>query len=140
MHESSLSPSIHAIIAARVHDYSKAASFATHTARLDLDNVNNDTEDGLHITSMSGSWLAMVQGLAGLSTHEGHVAITPYCPAGWDRYTFTITHRGSTIATSITGTETTLTLTAGPSARVTVVTPAGERTVEVTGTVTVPTA
>ena len=41
----------------------KAVEMYQRTARLDLDNYNNDTEDGLHITSMTGSWLAIVQGL-----------------------------------------------------------------------------
>ena len=42
----------------------KAVEMYQRTARLDLDNYNNDTEDGLHITSMTGSWLAIVQGFA----------------------------------------------------------------------------
>src|SRR5690606_17105463 len=54
VHESSLSPAIHAILAAELGKEEKAVEFYARTARLDLDNYNNDTEDGLHITSMSG--------------------------------------------------------------------------------------
>src|SRR5699024_9339669 len=65
VHESSLSPSIHAILAADLHRMDKAVELYSRTARLDLDNYNNDTEDGLHITSMTGSWLTIVEGFAG---------------------------------------------------------------------------
>ncbi|HBH5802051.1 TPA: glycoside hydrolase family 65 protein, partial [Enterococcus faecium] len=64
VHESSLSPSIHAILAAELGMEEKALEMYERTARLDLDNYNNDTDDGLHITSMTGSWLAIVQGFA----------------------------------------------------------------------------
>src|SRR5690606_30326945 len=56
VHESSLSPCVHAIIAAKLGKEEKAYEFYLRTARLDLDDYNNDTEDGLHITSMAGTW------------------------------------------------------------------------------------
>ncbi|MFJ6962480.1 MAG: glycoside hydrolase family 65 protein, partial [Lactiplantibacillus plantarum] len=56
VHESSLSPAIHAVLAADLHYEDKAVAFYNRTARLDLDNYNNDTVDGLHITSMTGGW------------------------------------------------------------------------------------
>jgi maltose phosphorylase len=55
VHESSLSPCIHAVLAAELHKEEKAVELYQRTARLDLDNYNNDTEDGLHITSMTGA-------------------------------------------------------------------------------------
>ena len=54
VHESSLSPCIHSILAAELGMEEKAIEMYQRTARLDLDNYNNDTEDGLHITSMTG--------------------------------------------------------------------------------------
>ncbi|MBP2966783.1 glycoside hydrolase family 65 protein, partial [Acinetobacter baumannii] len=53
VHESSLSPCIHSILAAELGLEEKAVEMYQRTARLDLDNYNNDTEDGLHITSMT---------------------------------------------------------------------------------------
>jgi maltose phosphorylase len=58
------------------------------TARLDLDNINNDTKDGLHITSMSGSWLAIVHGFAGLITTHYKLEISPQLPKKWNSYSF----------------------------------------------------
>ena len=94
VHESSLSACIHAIIAAEIGRQDKAMALYLRTARLDLDNYNNDTEDGLHITSMSGSWLAIVQGFAGMRSAGGKLSFAPFCPENWEGYSFTILYRG----------------------------------------------
>ncbi len=93
VHESSLSPSIHAILAAELGLEDKAFEMYHRTARLDLDNYNNDTEDGLHITSMTGSWLAIVQGFAGMRTANEILSFAPFIPKGWERYAFKIVYR-----------------------------------------------
>lgn len=92
VHESSLSPSIHAILAAELKENKKAVELYKRTARLDLDNYNNDTEDGLHITSMTGSWLAIVEGFAGMRTIDG-LSFNPFLPTEWDSYSFHINYR-----------------------------------------------
>ena len=93
VHESSLSPCIHAILAAELGMEEKAYEMYTRTARLDLDNYNNDTEDGLHITSMTGSWLGIVQGFAGMKTFNEKLSFTPFIPTAWERYSFNINYR-----------------------------------------------
>ncbi|MDO9040571.1 MAG: glycoside hydrolase family 65 protein, partial [Bacteroidota bacterium] len=55
VHESSLSPCIHSILAAKIGYEQKSYEMYLRTSRLDLDDYNNDTEDGLHITSMGGT-------------------------------------------------------------------------------------
>ncbi|WP_313469231.1 glycoside hydrolase family 65 protein [Carnobacterium sp.] len=102
VHESSLSPSIHAILAAELGKKEKAVEFYARTARLDLDNYNNDTEDGLHITSMSGGWLAIVQGFAGMRTADEQLVFRPFCPAGWNGYNFMIKYRGRLLHITVT--------------------------------------
>ena len=94
VHESSLSPSIHAILAAELGMEEKAVEMYQRTARLDLDNYNNDTEDGLHITSMTGSWLAIVQGFAQMKTWNETLSFAPFVPASWNSYAFHINYRG----------------------------------------------
>lgn len=93
VHESSLSPCIHSILASELGMEEKAYEMYNRTARLDLDNYNNDTEDGLHITSMTGSWLAIVQGFAGMRTANETLSFAPFIPTTWDRYTFKIVYR-----------------------------------------------
>lgn len=101
VHESSLSPSIHAILAAELGKQDKAVEFYERTARLDLDNYNNDTVDGLHITSMSGSWLAIVQGFAGMHYNEDGISFAPFLPKKWSSYSFKINYRGRILALAV---------------------------------------
>ena len=87
VHESSLSPSMYSVVASASGRYQEAYRLYQRAARLDLDNFNADTEDGLHITSMAGSWLAVVQGFAGLNYHGEHLAFAPpmRVRASWTR-------------------------------------------------------
>lgn len=101
VHESSLSASIHAILAADLHDENKAVEMYERTSRLDLDNYNNDTEDGLHITSMTGSWLAIVQGFAGMRVRDGKLHFAPFLPKKWDKYQFRLLFRGRLIEVGV---------------------------------------
>jgi len=83
------------------------------TARLDLDNYNNDTEDGLHITSMTGSWLSIVQGFAGMRTSGGKLSFNPLLPKGWDKYSFKINYRDRLLRVTVDGTNTSIELLKG---------------------------
>jgi len=94
VHESSLSACIHSILASEIGEKQKAMELYLRTARLDLDNYNNDTNDGLHITSMSGGWLSIVQGFAGMRTFDNTLSFKPMCPDNFDSYSFTILYRG----------------------------------------------
>lgn len=53
VHESSLSPCVHGILAARLGDTDKAYEMYLRTSRLDIDDYNNEVHEGLHITSMA---------------------------------------------------------------------------------------
>ncbi|XUD04880.1 maltose phosphorylase [Enterococcus sp. AZ177] len=64
VYESSLSASVDAILAAELGMEEKAVEMYQRTALLDLDNYYNDTEDGVHIISMTGYRLTIVQGFA----------------------------------------------------------------------------
>lgn len=113
VHESSLSPCIHAILAAELGKEEKAVELYSRTARLDLDNYNNDTEDGLHITSMSGSWLAIAQGFAGMKTYGGRLRFAPFCPENWESYQFNLLYRDRLISVNVEKDKVTLTLLKG---------------------------
>jgi maltose phosphorylase len=95
VHESSLSPCVHAIIAAKLGDEARAYEFYLRTARLDLDDYNNDTEDGCHITSMAGTWMAVVEGFAGMRVNDGKLSFQPFIPGKWSSFSFHIGFRGA---------------------------------------------
>jgi maltose phosphorylase len=77
-------------LAAKIGETDKAYEMYLRTARLDLDNYNNDTEDGLHITSMAGSYLSIVQGFGGLRIKNQTLHLNPHCPSQWEGYGFQI--------------------------------------------------
>lgn len=95
VHESSLSPCTHSIVASAVGDRQKAYELYLQTARLDLDDYNNEVTDGLHITSMAGTWLAIIQGFAGMRVKEDKLHFTPQIPDKWNAYAFNIRFRGN---------------------------------------------
>ncbi|MBU7554611.1 glycoside hydrolase family 65 protein [Pediococcus ethanolidurans] len=113
VHESSLSASVHAILAADLHYEDKAVEMYERTARLDLDNYNNDTVDGLHITSMTGSWLAIVQGFAGMRVKDGTLSFKPFVPKKWTSYQFRINFRDRLIKVVVDKQETKISLLKG---------------------------
>lgn len=112
VHESSLSPHIHSILAARIGKVEKAYQLFLHATRLDLDDYNNEGDQGLHITSMPGSWLAVVRGFAGLQIQGGTLKIEPVIPAKWSGYSFKVNYLGNTLHIQI-GKEIKISLTAG---------------------------
>ncbi|MCL1631448.1 glycoside hydrolase family 65 protein [Sporolactobacillus sp. CPB3-1] len=113
VHESSLSASIHSILAADLHYEDKAVEMYERTSRLDLDNYNNDTADGLHITSMTGSWLAIVQGFAGMRIRNNQLHFAPFLPKKWEGYRFRINFRGRVIQVAVDHMGTRITLVSG---------------------------
>ena len=94
VHESSLSPCVHSILAAKLNDGERAYEFYLRTSRLDLDDYNNDTEDGLHITSMAGTWMSIVEGFAGMRVRDGKLSFSPFLPEQWSSFSFIIGFRG----------------------------------------------
>ncbi len=108
VHESSLSPCIHVILAAKIGNYDKAYEMYLRTSRLDLDDYNNDTDDGLHITSMAGTWLSVVKGMGGMRVKNGALHFNPFLPEKWNAIGFKIQFRGSTIQVKMNKTGTTL--------------------------------
>lgn len=101
LHESSLSPFVHSILAARIGDIDKAYCLFLHSTRLDLDDYNNEINEGLHITSMAGSWLALVKGFAGMQILNDTIAFSPCIPEKWQKYTFKVNFLERTLCVEV---------------------------------------
>lgn len=95
IHESSLSPAIHSILAAELGKMDEAIRFFGYATRLDLDNYNRNTREGLHITSIAMAWANIVYGFAGLRSDGDVLRFAPRLPARWKELRFSITYRGS---------------------------------------------
>lgn len=102
VHESSLSACIYSIIASRIGNIGKAYELYLRTARLDLDDYNNEVGDGLHITSMAGTWLAIVEGFGRMRILDSKVKIDPLIPEQWKSYSFHARFRGILFEVKVT--------------------------------------
>ena len=108
VHESSLSPCVHAILASKLGRKEKAYEMYLRTARLDLDDYNNDTEDGCHTTSMAGTWMAFAKGFAGMRVRHGELFFSPSLPDHWEGYSFKIKFRERNLSISAKGGQVTI--------------------------------
>jgi maltose phosphorylase len=88
VHESSLSACIHSILASVTGNINKAYELYLRTARLDLDDYNMEVSEGLHITSMAGTWLAIVEGFGGMRIEGDWLRLDPLIPRKWKSYSF----------------------------------------------------
>lgn len=101
VHESSLSSCVHAIMAAKIGDVSLAHSLYLRTSRLDLDDYNMEAHEGLHITSMAGTWMSIVEGFGGLRVKNGMPCFNPVIPATWKSYSFKVMFRGNILNVTV---------------------------------------
>jgi len=102
VHESSLSPCIHSILATRLDKMQKAYELYLQTSRLDLDDYNKEVEEGLHITSMAGTWMSIVEGFGGLRVECNQLHIDPKLPDAWEVFSFKLNFRGTAVKVEVT--------------------------------------
>ncbi len=101
VHESSLSPCVHSVLAAKLKRMDQAYEFYLRTSRLDLDDYNKEVEEGLHITSMAGTWMSIVEGFGGLRVKNDTLHFTPQIPEQWEAYSFNVNFRGQILKVSV---------------------------------------
>jgi maltose phosphorylase len=101
VHESSLSPCVHVVLAASIGKLDKAYELYLRTSRLDLDDYNHEADEGLHITSMAGTWLSMVEGFAGIRIQGDILIVNPSIPKAWTNFSFQILFKNNPIIISV---------------------------------------
>lgn len=109
VHESSLSPCVHAILSNRIGRSEKAYEMYLRTSRLDLDDYNNEVDEGLHITSMGGTWMSVVHGFGGMRIQDKLLSFDPGLPESWQALSFKILYRGRTLKVHIEKSQATIT-------------------------------
>ena len=110
VHESSLSPCVHSIQAAKLGRMEQAYTFYLRTSRLDLDDYNHEVHEGLHITSMAGTWMSIVEGFGGMRIKNNTLSFTPRIPKQWEGYSFKINFRNQIVKVNVTQNETSFAL------------------------------
>ena len=93
LHESSLSPSIHSIFASELGYEKQADDFFGFATRLDLDDYNRNTCEGLHMTSIAAAWMNIVYGFLGLRSDAKELSIAPKLPNKWKSYSVNLLYQ-----------------------------------------------
>ena len=106
VHESSLSPCVHSVQAAKLGKMNQAYEFYLQTSRLDLDDYNHEVHEGLHITSMAGTWMSIVEGFGGMRVKDGKLSFAPKIPEQWEGYSFKINFRNQILKVNVNQNET----------------------------------
>ena len=101
VHESSLSPCVHSVQAAKLGEIDQAYEFYLRTSRLDLDDYNKEVHEGLHITSMAGTWMSIVEGFGGMRIKNDMLSFKPQIPKQWEAYSFKINFRNQIIKINV---------------------------------------
>ncbi len=101
VHESSLSPCVHSIQAARLDRMAQAYEFYVRTSRLDLDDYNHEVKEGCHITSMAGTWMSIVEGFGGMRVVNDQLSFYPRIPEQWEAYSFKVNFRNQIVKVEV---------------------------------------
>ncbi|HEY2832970.1 MAG TPA: glycosyl hydrolase family 65 protein [Sporichthyaceae bacterium] len=99
--DSSLSAATQAVVAAEVGHLDLALDYAAEAAFVDLHDLGRNTRDGLHLASLSGTWLALVAGFGGLRDHSDQLAFAPRLPDGLTGLCFSLLYRGARLRVEI---------------------------------------
>jgi alpha,alpha-trehalose phosphorylase len=117
--DSSLSACTQAVIAAEVGHTELAYDYFAEAALMDLDNLERNTRDGLHIASLAGAWIVVVAGFGGMRDHDGALSFTPRLPERLTRLAFGMTFRERRLRVELTHGEARYSLLDGPPLQVT---------------------
>ncbi|MFA6232417.1 MAG: beta-phosphoglucomutase [Rhodanobacter sp.] len=117
VHDSTLSASTFAILAAEVGQLDKASKYFHDTLRVDLDDLHGNASHGLHMAAMAGSWLALTWGFGGLRVIDGMPALSPSLPPGWPGYRFGLRWRDSQLRVEVDADGVLYSLTVGGTLR-----------------------
>lgn len=101
IHESSLSPSVHSILATQLGKADEAYEFFRFATRMDLDNYNRNSDEGIHTTSIAAAWMNIVYGFGGLRSDGELLQINPVIPQKWQEYSFKLHYEEDVVKISV---------------------------------------
>jgi alpha,alpha-trehalose phosphorylase len=112
--DSSLSACSQAVMCAEVGHLELAHDYAFEAALIDLHDLHSNTRDGLHMASLAGAWMALVNGFGGLRDDEGVLSLDPQLPDSFSRLCFRLNWQEYRLTVSVTHKDVTYTLRDGP--------------------------
>lgn len=104
-HGSSLSPSVHAAIAARIGLKEDAERYWKQSLWLDLSNTMGNSTLGVHAAAMGGTWQALVFGFLGVRFDDkgprSDAGAAGRLPEGWDSVDLRLAYRDRTFSLQV---------------------------------------
>lgn len=101
-HGSSLSPCIHSIIASEIGLHEDAYDFFHQSLYMDNNDFRGNTKGGIHFACAGGTWMAMVNGFAGMRDYDDEFILNPHLPDQWASYRFKMVYRGRLLEITVT--------------------------------------
>jgi alpha,alpha-trehalose phosphorylase len=111
--DSSLSACTQAVIAAEVGHLELAYDYFGEAALMDLGDLEHNVQDGVHMASLAGAWLAAVAGFGGMRDHDGMLGFAPKLPEALVRLNFRLLFRGRRFMVDVQHGQATYTLLEG---------------------------
>ncbi len=116
--DSSLSACTQAVVAAEVGHLELAYAYLRECALMDLDDLEHNTRDGVHIASLAGSWIGAVAGLGGMRDFDGTLSFVPRLPRALTRLTFRMIFRGRRLKVDLTPAQASYSLASGRALKI----------------------
>lgn len=111
--DSSLSACTQAVIACELGHLELGYAYLREAALIDLEDIEHNTRDGMHIASLAGAWLGAVAGLGGMRDHDGRLSFAPRLPPALQRIAFRLVFRGRRLLVEVTAEQARYTLLDG---------------------------
>ncbi|MCQ4079495.1 family 65 glycosyl hydrolase [Streptomyces sp. RB6PN25] len=116
--DSSLSACVQCVMAAEVGHLRLAYDYLGEAALMDLEDLERNTRDGLHIASLAGTWMGLVAGFGGMRDYADVLHFAPRLPERLNRLAFSMLVRGRCLHVDITNSRVTYALTEGEPLRI----------------------
>ena len=99
--DSSLSACVQAVIAAEIGHLDLADDYLAEAALMDLDDLEHNTTNGLHMASLAGVWTALVAGYGGMRHTDAALSFAPRLPPALTRLAFRLVLAGRTLRVEV---------------------------------------
>jgi alpha,alpha-trehalose phosphorylase len=115
--DSSLSACTQAVIAVETGHLDLALDYLGEAALMDLEDLEHNTRDGVHMASLAGAWIALVNGFGGMRTSNGELSFAPRVPATCSQLVFNLCYRDRRLRITTTARVATYALVTGEPLR-----------------------
>jgi len=94
VHKSSLSPSIHSVVASWIGHRQAAYKYFLMSLRTDIEDIHGNAAYGIHAANLGGLWQSLIYGFAGMTITKGCISFSPNMPVAIKQLSFKVHWKG----------------------------------------------